>query len=201
MMWATYCLAFFGFLRSSKFMIPSQDTYDSEVHLSLKDIAIDVKFNPQLLHVSIKQSKTRSFTVPRTNQLPHLPNISHHSIRGNQHGPLFLLKDGRRLTRQLFSTFLDNILGKLQLNQSHFGTHSFQIGAATTAKEAGVDDICIKMLGCCISDTYQQYIRKLREQLTKLSKALVKTLQHVTLACNSVFLLIVASNTVLFYIL
>ena len=80
------------------------------------------------------------------------------------------------LTRQLFSSFLDNILSKLQLNQFNFNTHSFRIGAATTAKEAGVDDIHNKMLERWRSDTYQQYIRTHPEQLARFSKALVKAL-------------------------
>ena len=150
----------FGFLRCSEFTVPSQGTYDSQVHLLPKDIAVDNQANPQLLRVVIKQSKTDPFRqgaslylgktdssiCPVTGILPFL------AVRGNQDGPLFMLKDGRMLTRQLFSTFLDNILSKLKLNQSYFNTHSFRIGAATTAKEAGVDDIHIKMLGRWRSD-------------------------------------------------
>lgn len=184
MMWAACCLAFFAFLRSSEFTVPSQDSYDHEVHLSPTDIAVDNKANPQLLQVTIKQSKTDPFRqgaslflgrthssiCPVTAILPYL------EVRRNQNGPLFILKDGRMLTRQLFSTFLNDILDELQLNQSQFNTHSFRIGAATTAKEAGVDDIHIKMLGLWRSDTYQLYIRTPPEQLARFSKALVKPL-------------------------
>ena len=184
MTWAACCLAFFGFLCSSEFTVPSQDTYDSQVHLSLKDIAVDNQANPQLLQVVIKQSKTDPFRQGAslylgktdssicyvTGILPFL------AVRGNQDGPLFMLKDGRMLNRQLFSSFLDDILRELKLNQSYFNTHSFRIGAATTAKEAGVDDIHIKMLERWQSNTYQQYIRTPPEQLARLSKALVKAL-------------------------
>ena len=69
------------------------------------------------------------------------------AVRGNQPRPLFILKDSRMLTRQLFSKSLDNILDKLHLNYDQYNTHSFRIGAATSAKEAGIDDLSIKMLG------------------------------------------------------
>ena len=182
-MWAASCLAFFGFLRSIEFTVPSQGTYDSEVHLSLRDIAVDNKANPLLLQVTIEQSKTDPFRqgvtlylgrthfpiCPVTAVLPYL------AVRGNKHGPLFVLKDGRMLTRQLFSSFLQDILGKLQLNESHFNTHSFRIGAATTAKEAGIDDTNIRMLGRWRSDTYWQYIRTPPEKLARFSRVLAKT--------------------------
>ena len=56
MMRTACCLAFFGFLRSSEFTIPSQSSYDPEVHLSVKDIAVDNRVKPRMLKVSIKQS-------------------------------------------------------------------------------------------------------------------------------------------------
>ena len=50
---------------------------------------------------------------------------------------------------------------------------SFRIGAATTAKEKGISDVHIKMLGRWQSSAYQLYIRTPQEQLAKLSKELV----------------------------
>ena len=61
MMWAACCLAFFGFLRSSEFTIPTQSGYDPEVHLSPNDVAVDNRAKPRLLKVTIKQSKTDPF--------------------------------------------------------------------------------------------------------------------------------------------
>ena len=154
MMWAACCLAFFGFLRSSEFTVPSQDAYDSDVHLSPKDIhSFDNQTNPRLLQVVIKQSKTDLFRqsaslyLEKTDSLicPVTAILPFLAVRGNRDCPLFILKDGQMLTRQLFSSFLDDILSKLQLNQSHFNTHDFfRIGATTTAKEAGVDNTFVK---------------------------------------------------------
>ena len=75
------------------------------------------------------------------------------AVRENQPGALFILKDGRMLIRHLFSKSLDNILDKLHLNCDQYNTHSFRIGAATSAKEAGIDNLSIKMLGRWRSDT------------------------------------------------
>ena len=62
---AACCLAFFGFL--CQFTVPSNDTYDNEVHLSPKDIAVENQTNPRLLRVVIKQSKTDPLLVSRKN--------------------------------------------------------------------------------------------------------------------------------------
>jgi len=61
LLWAACCLAFFGFLRVNEFTIPNETSYDSECHLSLSDISVDNRDQPQLLKVTIKQSKTDPF--------------------------------------------------------------------------------------------------------------------------------------------
>ena len=61
MLWAACCLAFFGFLRVSEFTIPSHNGYDPSLHLSLQDISIDHRDNPNVLRIHIKQSKTDPF--------------------------------------------------------------------------------------------------------------------------------------------
>ena len=57
LMWAACCLAFFGFLRVSEFTTPSDTHYDKDCHVSIDDISIDSRDNPQLLKVTLKQSK------------------------------------------------------------------------------------------------------------------------------------------------
>ena len=69
------------------------------------------------------------------------------AARGNTPGPLLILHNGKMLTREMFGSALDRILTQLHLDKEHFNTHSFRIGAATSARQAGMSDIHIKMLG------------------------------------------------------
>ena len=112
---AACCLAYFGFLRVSKFTTPSDTQYDKDCNLSIDDISIDSRDNPQLLKVTLKQSKTDPFWVgidlylgatgatvcPVRGLLPYLP------LRGHHKGPLCILEDGKYLTRQCLFTLLD----------------------------------------------------------------------------------------------
>ena len=59
------------------------------------------------------------------------------------------------------------------MNTQCYNTHSFRIGAATTARQANIPDAIIKMLGRWKSDAYQSYIKTPPQELSKLSKYLV----------------------------
>ena len=180
MLWAACCLAFFGFLHCGEFTVPTQAAYDPEEHLSLPDIAIDNRLSPSVVQVKIKQSKTDPFRqgmqlylgktdediCPITGILPYL------AIRGARPGPLFVLEDGTYLTRQRFAALLSGTLLQAGISDRRYTTHSFRIGAATTAKDSGISDVHIKMLGRWKSNAYQLYVRSPKDQLAKLSKQL-----------------------------
>ena len=181
MMWAACCIAFFGFLRCSEFTVLSLQEFDSEVHLTIRDIAIDKKVEPSVVRVTIKQSKTDPFrqginlflgvtehvVCPVKAILPYLV------LRGKKDGLLFITAKGASLTRQYFSRALSTILKHIGLDDQQYNTHSFRIGAATSAKAAGVSDTHIKMLARWQSSAYQQYIRTPRVQLATLSRQLI----------------------------
>ena len=183
MLWAACCLAFFGFLRVGEFTIPSYNHYDQSSHLSLQDISIDNRANPRLLRVTIKQSKTDPFwkgihiylgatdssVCPASGVLPYL------ALRETQAGPLFITERGEGLIRQIFSTALDSLLTELQLNHTHYNSHSFCIRAGTTATQENIPDACIKMLGQWQSDAYQRYIKTSPQELAKFSTILATT--------------------------
>ena len=149
MIWAACCLAFFGFLRVSEFTVPADNQYDDSCHLSLSSISIDSRVNPQQLKITIKQSKTDPFRkgvsvflgATGKNLCPVRGILPYLAIRGNHLGPLFIFEDGRGLTRQRFSLALNGLLNQLQMNTQCYNTHSFRIGAATTARQANIPEI------------------------------------------------------------
>ena len=59
--WAACYMAVFGFLRYSEFTLLQQDNYDSSIHLSLADFAVDSRSSPQIIQVHIKQAKMDPF--------------------------------------------------------------------------------------------------------------------------------------------
>ena len=181
MLWAMCCLTFYGFLWVREFTIPSGASYESTCHLSMKDVAIDRRDNLLLLQVAIKQSKTDPFRrgidiylgANDSTICPVKAVSAYLALRGGQAGPLFITQEGTGLTRQTFSSVLDYLLSKLKLNHKHYNTHSFRIGAATSATEAWIPDRQIKMLGRWQSDAYQRYVKTPPMELAKLSKQLV----------------------------
>ena len=126
-----------------------------------------------MVHIRIKQSKTDPFRqgvyiyLGRTdnNICPVKAILPYLALRGNVPGPLFILKNGRRLTRQIFSVTLDGLLEELHFKKEHLNTHSFHIGAATSAK-------AIQMLGRWKSNAYKLYIQTPPQEIANLSKVL-----------------------------
>ena len=180
MIWAACCLAFFGFLRCSEFTVQRQGSYDSSVHLSMADVALDSRSSPKTIRIKIKQSKTDPFRqgvhiyLGKTDQdiCPVRAISLYLAIRGGTPGPLFMLEDGRLLTRQIFSSAIDTILSEASLDKGSFNTHSFRIGAATSAIDAGIPEAQVKMLGRWRSDAYQRYVKTPPSELAQLSKRL-----------------------------
>jgi len=93
-------------------------------------------------------------------------------VRGPSPGALLVLADGKLLTRPHLTSSLSAILSKAGVDSSCYNTHSFCIGAVTSAKEAGISDSQVEMLGRWKSRAFQQYICTPREKLANLSKAL-----------------------------
>ena len=143
MMWAACCMAaFFSFLCSSEFTVPSQYHFDPEVHLSLFDITLNGRRFPTMVcvHTVLSSLKPIPFGWVPTYIWAKLSRKFAHSRPSHsagKPGPVFILYNGKMLTKSIFGSELDKILRKLDLPTCHYNTHSFRIGAATSAKQSG----------------------------------------------------------------
>ena len=180
MLWAASCLGFFGFLRSGELSAPDVGDFDPEQHLTVKDVAVNNRENPEAISVRIKQSKTDPFRLGVTIHVgktgsklcPVAAVLSYLVVRGMGEGPLFRFRDGRALTRSALVSQLRKALSSAGFDPSKYAGHSFRIGAATTAAACGVPVDIIKTLGRWRSQAYQLYIQIPESQLSAISKKL-----------------------------
>ena len=166
---AMFTLAFFGFLRCGEFT-SCTDQFDPSVGLTLQDL----EFLPSpssAFSLHLKASKTDqdrkgiSIDICATYNEVCPVNAMRQYIRVRKQlckdiaRPLFLLPGGMPVTRRLFVQWLDGVQDVLNLPKHSLKPHSFRIGAATAAAQAGVPDHLIKTLGRWSSNCYQIYIR------------------------------------------
>ena len=98
--------------------------------------------------------------------------VAYLCVRGMAPVPLFIFTDGRKLTRQRFTDQVFSALHRAGLNRKHYASHTFRIGAATTAAKKGIEDSIIKTLGRWESAAYLQYVKISRDQLAGFTKVL-----------------------------
>lgn len=185
MLWASFTLAFFGFLRSSEFTCNGK--FDIHDHLSRSDITFHPNvFRPSSFDVVIKKSKTDPFretaklTIAKSNStvcaVTALQDYFLQTSTRQSSQPLFQFTDGRNLTRTSLTNNLRGLLNVCGLDSSQFASHSFRIGAATTAGAAGLPDWLIKVLGRWKSDAYQTYIKTPQDTILKVPQSLASCL-------------------------
>ena len=180
MLWVAACLCFFAFMRAGELTIPGDGQYDPGAHLSITDIAFDHPTRPNMLKVTLKQSKTDPFRrgvnlfvgATGSDLCPVAALLDYLVVRSTAPGPLFVYGDGRYLTRQRLVLAVRAALQGAGIDQSKYCGHSFRIGAATTAAAHGLEDSIIKTLGRWESMAYLRYVRIPREQLAGYSSLL-----------------------------
>ena len=135
LLWSAFTLAFYGFLRASEFVTPD---------LSWSN----VQLNPNKVVVFIQQSKTDPFrnghtiticsTDTSTCPVRAITQYAAEVTPSHQVGPLFNGGRYSPLTRQHLTSALRHLLQNTNFNQQQYASHSFRIGAATTAAAAGL---------------------------------------------------------------
>ena len=182
MLWAAFCLGFFGFLRAGEFTCPSLTAYTPDM-LSPADISVDSHSSPSVVSVLLKRCKNDPFAAGTTVYLgrtgdilcPVAAILAYIVIRPPTPGPLFIFHDGSCLSRPRLVQALHQALTASGIDASHFNGHSFWIGAATTAAKKGINDSLIMTLGRWRSTTYTRYIHTPQSQLASVSATLAKT--------------------------
>ena len=160
MLWAAMLTAFFGFLRVSEYTSEWVKTFDPASTLCCQDLT----FVEQSVQINIKASKTDPFRLGVSIRLatnnsylcPVGALKNYWRIHPSRKGPLFVFLDGKYLTRKGLAAVLKDVLPETCKNIS---THSFRIGAATTAAANGHPRWLIQSLGRWTSDCYRQYLR------------------------------------------
>ena len=181
MLWAAFCIGFFGFLRSGEFTHTFAAGTESAT-LLVSDVSIDSRSNPRILTIRLRKSKTDQFFkgtdihLGRTGDIlcPVSAMLSYMAIRPNTKGPLFIFQDGTPLSRQQLINHLRKALSQAGICPSGYSGHSFRIGAATTAAAIGMSDSTIKSLGRWKSTAVTSYIRKNENQFATASATLAR---------------------------
>lgn len=140
-----FTLAFFGFLRISEFTCPNKHTPASRM-LTNSNVSIRTFGKLRYLVIILRYTKTSKIGERQTVQLveshtsrlcPVKVVIRYLSVRP-QSGLAFLCHfDSSPLTRYQFQAMFKKVIDFAGLSPRRFTSHSFRIGAATTAAAAG----------------------------------------------------------------
>ena len=164
MLWAAFAVAFYGFLSADELHSKTVNSFDSATTLLWSDVTTTA--TSLVLH--IRASKTDSFrhgctiTIGATATSTCPLNAMQSYIAIHQHrlsSPAFIFQDGSLLTRQRLAVLLRELLLHAGFDPDKYASHSFRIGAATTAAAAGLPEWQIQAMGRWTSDCYSHYIR------------------------------------------
>lgn len=120
--------------------------------ISLKFTFLDFKHNYNQRPFSVVIYRRNTFC-------PVQIILDYLSLRGSGPGPLFCLVDGSPVSRAIFIDKLSMAIKYCGLDPSRYKGHSFRIGAASYAADAGMSDSQIRALGRWKSDAFHKYIR------------------------------------------
>ena len=120
--------------------------------ISLKFTFLDFKHNYNQRPFSVVINRPSNFC-------PVHIILDYLSLRGSEPGPLFRLADGSPVSRAIFIAKLSMAINYCGLDPSRYKGHSFRIGAASYAADAGMSDSQIRALGRWKSVAFHKYIR------------------------------------------
>ena len=170
MLWAAFTTAFYGFLRVGEL-----------TNLRWNDIS----FLPDHMSITLQQSKTDPFRrgckikifSTKTSTCPYHAMKCYRRLTDNVVASNHLFQSGRfhPLSRPAVTNTLRDLLKTAGLDYSLYASHSFRIGAATTAAAAGLPAWLIKNLGRWSSSAYLTYIHQQPSLSSKIYELLSRT--------------------------
>ena len=168
-LWAAMLVAFFGFLRSSELLILTHN---------------DISKTNQGYSIQIRASKTDAFRTGATvNLAPSgdstLCAVSAldqlRSVQPWSSSPLCRLYPRSNLTRNKLNQLIRQLVVRSGVPEGRYTSHSFRIGAASTAIAVGIPEWKVQALGRWSSECYKQYIRLPQAELDTVAATMAKT--------------------------
>ena len=179
-LWAATTLCFFGFFRSGEITIPTLVAFNSSIHLSWGDVAVDSIESPTCARIHLKRSKCDQmgkgvdiYVGTTGDELcPVTALLAYIAKRGTTLGAFFLSEPGTPLTKGSFVVGVREGLHLLGVDERLYAGHSFRIGAATTAAQVGMEESLIQKLGRWNSAAFLSYVRTPPDQFVGATRQL-----------------------------
>ena len=162
-----FLLAFYGFLRVGEL---TTTTRAAEPTLRRSDVTLHHTSSGSVVNLNIRFSKTDQFgrgcviSIPAASHAdvalcPVNATAQYLSISPAHDGSFLSHFDGSSVTRSQFAAVLSRALRFCGVYDARFTSHSFRIGAATSAAMAGIPENEIQRMGRWHSGVYRRYIR------------------------------------------
>ena len=167
MLWLSLTLSFYGFLRSSEYLsLIWSDIKRTDNHLVIE--LHQLKTDPFRRGQSIQIYPTNSSTCPVRAFTRFADNIG----TTLPHKLVFSAGSFSPLTRSRLTGTIRHLLMQAGMCPTNYASHSFRIGAATTAAAAGLPSWLIKTLGRWSSDAYLTYVHCPKNVIASVPAAL-----------------------------
>jgi len=162
-----FIVAYFGFLRLGEIVADSNRR--AEGGLRGDDVSIQRTSGQGVVVVNLRHTKTSQYGRPQTVKLQAAPGSAVCPVRAVQRyaavRPLsatsyFCHFDASPVTRYQFQAVLRRATAAIGLDTRQYSSHSFRIGAASTAAAVGLTADQIKSCGRWRSAAYRSYIRQ-----------------------------------------
>ena len=145
------------------------------------DVQVDSRQSPTYVVITLQWSKIDIFGVKCTMYIggthsmicPLNALLAYLAIRPMSPGPLCVHANGSPVTRSSLVSAVYAALSGAGMALFHYICHSFRIGAATSATQAGLPNPLIQTRGCWRSAAFQWYTRTPTNTILSISHTLV----------------------------